>query len=390
MTSGQSATITETAAAGQKMTMSSAGVLTVTTDSSSPAYAIAAAGTTGNVLGVLKFHAANEAIDLQKLSLQLTNPGASSSPNNLIQVTLWDSSGNSVGSAIFSGANRNATSTLTSGSFIVPKDGDKTMTIKGDFQPQGVSQIGVFGALEAVDYDGGDPSGTQGKGVASGSSIHSTSASDSAVAGVRIFRTYPTVTMIQPPSSLTNGSRSLLRFKVTANSTNDVGLYKFTFVMSTSTATVTNLNAYAYSDSGFQLTAQSNLGSGGLMTNSALTWISGSGQINVYANLANSATKTVIAIPAGQSRYFEILGTVSGAVSGAIVSTQLEGDAAYVSSANLTDSVAAFDGIDTNDDFIWSPNSTGTAVAADQDWTNGYYVSGLKSNNNTAQTVSFN
>lgn len=400
--SGQTATLSSAAAVtGQTMTIASAGTLTVTKDASSPSYAIAAAGTNGNVLGILKFHAANEAISLQKLALQLTNPAASSSPNDLVQVTLWDSAGNNVGSAIFTGSNRYATSTLTDGAFIIPKDGDKILTIKGDLQPIGTSQIGTSGALVAVDYDGHDSTGTQGKGSASGSTINQGSSSDTAVSGVRVFKSFPTITMLSlPTNTLDNGTKSLMRFKVTANGTGDVGLYKFTFSVATTTASVNSINAYAYTDSGFS-TAVSGIGASGKMLNTDISttgtglWTGATQQYGIYPQTTAGAS-TTIQIPAGQSRYFDVTGSVTGAVSGASVSMQLEGDAAYMASSTLMMQAAGqevagdYIGVegDAHDDFIWSPNSTSTSVLTANDWTNGYGIVGLNGTNNTAVVIS--
>ncbi|MDO8493610.1 MAG: peptidoglycan-binding domain-containing protein [bacterium] len=397
VTSGQTATpTTQSAATGQTMTIAAAGTLTVTKDSSSPSYAIAAANTTGNVLGVLKFHAANEAISLQKLALQLTNPSASSSPNDLVQVTLWNAAGTQVGSAVFTGSNRVATSTLVDGAFIIPKDGDALMTIKGDLQPIGTSQIGRSGALVSVDYDGADSTGTQGKGLASGATVNQGSSSDTAVDGVRVFRSYPTITMLSlPTNTLDNGTRSIMRFKITANSTGDIGLYKFSIRVSTTTATVTSINAYAYTDSGFS-TAVSGVGNSGKMMNTDLAgveWAAPTTQLQLYPQTTAGAS-TTIQISAGQSRYFDITGTVTASAAGASISTQLEGDAAYMASSTLmmkaAGVVSAYDDVesDTNDDFIWSPNSTTTSVIASNDWTNGFGIVGLNGTNNTAVVVS--
>ncbi len=393
VTSGQTATLASGAAVtGQQMTIASAGTLTVTLDSSSPSYAIAAAGTNGNVLGILKFRATNEAIELQRLALQLTYPSASSSPNDLVQVTLWDSAGNQVGSALFTGSNRFATSTLTAGAFIIPKDSDKLLTIKGDLQPIGISQIGRPGALVAVDYDGADSTGTQGKGAASGATVQQTG-TDTAVSGVRLFKSYPTITMLSlPTNTLDNGVKSLLRFRVTANSTGDVGLYKFSIKVSTTTAIVTSINAYAYTDSGFS-TAVSGIGNSGKMLDTDLTgsaWASASTQLQLYPQTTTAAS-TTIQISAGQSRYFDVTGSVTGSVAGASISTQLEGDAAYVSSALLTQRAqgALSVELDSHNDFIWSPNSTTSAnVGSDSDWTNGYGIVGLNGTNNTAVVIS--
>src|SRR3989338_7924907 len=86
------------------------------------------ASLTDVLLSVLKFHADNEAIKLDRIALVLSSSTASSS--DLMKVTLWDGA-TKMGEALFQGTNTRATSTLSS-AFIVPKDGDKMLTIKGD------------------------------------------------------------------------------------------------------------------------------------------------------------------------------------------------------------------------------------------------------------------
>ena len=387
LTSGQSATITASAANSGTMTIGT-GSFTVALDSSSPSYYLAASNTTGNVAGILKFHANNEQINLQKVSLQLTNPTASSSPNDIVKLTLWDGS-TQVGEAIFTGSNRNATSTLT-GSFNIAKDSDKLMTIKADLAEVSSTGIGAQGAVVAVDYDGADTTGTQGVGQSSGSTISQGSSSDTASSGFRMFKSYPTVAKVAvPTNTLNNGSMSLARFKVTANSTGDVGLYKFSIRISTTTAVVSAVNAYAYTDSGFS-NAVSGVGSSGKLLNTDLNmttgWASASTQLDIYPQ-TTAAASTTLQIPAGQSRYIDVTATIASATTGASVSTQIEGDAAYASASTLMSFYNTLD-TDTHNDFIWSPNATTSSTLLHRDWTNGYGVSGLPSGNLSAEVIS--
>ena len=390
VTSSQSASITASAASSGTMTIG-AGSFTVALDSSSPSYYLAAANTTGNTAAILKFHANNEEINLQKVSLQLTNPSASSSPNDIVKVTLWDTSaGTQVGEAIFTGSNRNATSTLT-GTFTIPKDGDKLLTVKTDLAEISSTGIGAQGAFVAVDYNGDDTTGTQGVGSSSGGTVNQGSSGDTASSGFRMFKSYPTVARVAPTSNtLNNGSLiSLARFKVTANSTGDVGLYKFTVKIATTTASVAAVNAYAYTDSGFSQ-AVSGIGASGKMLNTDLTintlWADSNTQLSIYPQ-TTAAASTTIQVPAGGSRYFDVVGNITGATTGASVSTQVEGDAAYASSATLMSFYNTLD-TDTHNDFIWSPNATTTSTLLHRDWTNGYGVSGLPSASLTAETLS--
>jgi hypothetical protein len=41
-----------------------------------------------------------------------------------------------------------------------------------------------------------------------------------------------------------------------------------------------------------------------------------------------------------------------------------------------------------NNDFIWSPNATGTSNVSSNDWTNGYGLVGLPASNMSAEVLS--
>lgn len=398
LTSGQDASITENDSPGQLMTLSAGGTLTVTLDSSSPSYNVAASGQRITTT-ILKLHAANEAIDLTKIALQLTNT-ASSSSSDLASVTLWDGA-TQIGTAAFSGTQTNATSTLTT-PLRIAKDSDKLITVKVDFAQIGVAQTGTSGHLVAVDYDGTDPTGTQGVGTASGTTISHSSTSDTASSGVRVFKSVPTIARISqlcatnpapcfPTNTLSNGEKVLLRYKVTADANGDVGIYKFTLNIATTTANVTGVNIYAYRDSNFSTPVSGLSASGQMQVTNILasgnsTWVSSATDLDVVAQTSGSAD-TVIAISAGESRYFEVRGTVANSAAGASVSTQLQGDAGFPSLSGFMASATDIDA-DTNDDFIWSPNSTTSVSSTNNDFTNGYGIPGLPTTNLTAEVLS--
>ncbi len=367
VTSSNDVTETVTASVGQVMTVA-AGSLTVSTDTSSPSYALAAAGTTGNVAGVYKFRANNEGVNLARLGLKLTNPAASSSPADLVQVSIWDGA-TQVGTAVFTGSNRVATSTFAS-PVALPKDADKTLTIKVDLAAVGTSQPGTQGALVAIDLNNADTTGTEGTGTLSGNTVNlatSGSSGSTAVAGVRVFKSLPTFAL-DTLASAGVGDGRLMRFKVTANAAGNIGINQFKFTIASSTITgVTAVNLFGYVDSGYS------------------TGISGftSGQIstaNVAPASAGAVTitpATVVNVPAGTTYYFELRGTVAGVQTGSSVSTTLLGDSAYPSLANLMGTSAQV--VSASGNLVWSPNATSTSVAASNDWTNGYGVVGLPS-----------
>jgi hypothetical protein len=388
VTSSNDVTETVTASNGQTQTVA-AGYLVISTDSSSPSYAVAAGGTTGNTVGVFKLRAYNEGINLNKLGLKLTNT-ASSSSSGVTQVTIWDGS-TQVGAVVFTGANTVATTTFST-PVSLPKDTDKTLTIKADFAGIGTSLPGTQGHLFAIDVNGSDTTGTEGTGASSGATINLATAGSSAstaVSGVRVFKSFPTLAKLSvPTNTLNNGEQSLLRFRVTASSAGDVGVHKFTVRVATTTATVSGLNIRAYTDSSFS-TPVSGLSSDGSMLATSLTlatWASSATDLDIVAQTSGAAN-TAIQVPAGQTRYFDVVGTVSGATTGASVQTQIQGDAAYPSLAGFMSTVAGIEA-DANDDFIWSPNATGTSVTASFDWTNGYGVVGLPASNMSAEVLS--
>jgi hypothetical protein len=139
VTSGNS--ITEDVTTGNSGTMTvGTATLTVALDPSSPAYTIAPSGATGVTLGVYKFTAANEAVTVNRIGLGLGTVTASSTAADVTTVTLYVSNV-IVGTASFSGANRNATSSL-SAPFTVPKDGSAVVVVKGTLGAQGASAAG--------------------------------------------------------------------------------------------------------------------------------------------------------------------------------------------------------------------------------------------------------
>lgn len=350
MTSSQTVTPSGATQAGNTMTISGAGALAVALDASSPSYRVASAGTTGVTLGALRFTATNENMRIERVALQMSNSLASSSPADLTQVTLWDGA-TQVGTALFAGS-RFATSTLSS-TVIVPANGSKVLTIKGDLGQVGTGQaMTESGHLIEVDYDGNDSTGTRGIGAQSNTTVNATG-SDTDVAGVRIHRSVPTITYAATPGALTNGVNSLLTVTVTADAANDVQLYELTFNVATTSASVTSW------------TATGPNGSVGTVTTTDGTTIA-----IPFTASGNTADRL---IPAGGSKTFTIGGTVSGLTgsTSGVVSLALAADTGTIGSMGQASAIASTSNI------VWSPNSTSTpSSTTTNDWTNGYGLGG--------------
>lgn len=385
-TSGQSATVTTNTGTGPLMTLTSGGSMSVTLDSSSPSYKVVAAGTTGNTVSVLRFHATNEDMTLQSIALQLSSTTASTNAD-ASQVTLWDGA-TQIGSAIFDGTTVSsvylATSTLTT-NVVIPKDGDKLITVKVDLPNQGSSYGGHPGALVAVDWDGGATIGTKALGASSGTAVYATG-TDTAASGLRVFKSYPTITY---PTATTGslidaGVSEVMPLTVTADAKGDVYLRKLTFSMSTSTASLT----------GTSITFNGPVGN--VHATSTLDIVpAASGPTTVYVTFDSTSNTSDRIVSAGSSKVYSMKATVdaTGTSNAGSVNVLLKADVGYPSltGSAATPAAAFFSqwsslmatstyGSIANSNIIWSPMSTTSSVAAgatgNNDWTNGYGLPG--------------
>ncbi len=361
------------------------GSVTVTTDAASPGYTIASAGTSGVTSGAFKFRAANENVNLTKMGLTITS-SASSSSSDLVKASIFDGA-TKVGEAYFLGSATTATSTFTSPVTLV-KNTDKTLTVKLDFASIGTGQpVTVSGHLVAVDY-----LNAEGTGAESGTTqLLGAAAGSTSVAGVRVFKSVPTVATDSLPSTGAADGR-LMRFKVTADAAGPVGLARFNFTVATSTTgtLVTNINLFGYTDANYSQPV-SGVSTGGQVKAANLCGgTAGECNSNTYliiipvqTSAGSGATpNTTIQVPAGATRYFELRGSVT-TVNGSSIVTTLKGDTAFHSTANsgfagVPMLAVASTSLGTSlANFIWSPNSTTTSVVGDVDWTEGYGVPGL-------------
>jgi len=325
-----------------------ASTLSVSLDASSPGFQLVPGGATNIIVGTYKVRATGEAIQLQKLSLKLT-AGISSDLN---KVTLWDGS-TKVGEAFFIGGATTATSVFTQ-SVLVPQNTDKVITVKADFSLIGTGEpVSVSGHLVQIDYQNG-----QGLGMTSGLPIFSVGST--AVAGVRVLKSFP-ATVTNLSSSLTAGGLvdgRLMRFSITADTSGPIGLTQLFVNVAPTGAQVSNVNIYGYEDSGFSTPISGVTSSGALRsTDECPTGCTSNNTANIGIT-TSGGTPTAIQIPAGATRYFEVRGSVTGIQTGALVTSRLVGDGVFSGPASAT----SFVGKDAH--FIWSSIWLGIALDA--------------------------
>ncbi len=374
VTSGSDVSETLTTANGPLMTVAS-GSFTASVDSSSPSFVLAAGGTSGVNMGVVKFRATNEAVNVSKIGLVLTSGAAA----DLGTVYLYQGA-TLLGTATFTGSNTVATSTLNS-ALSLTKDTDVLITIKADLASIGTSQPGTQGKLVKIDV-----TNAEGNGGSSGSTLYAAGLT-AGTNGVRTFKSMPTIAQ-DSMSSTGVADGKLMRFKVTANSAGPVGLYALDFTLATSSfATgggVSAVKVMVYSDSSYSSLVSGTYGDATGQfgqTNGTFNGTSATGLLSA-PTLTFRAVTNPLQIPAGTTYYFQVESTVSSTQTGTSVTTTLNGDAAYIDASHLgSDYVSTTTGAiaDTNNDFIWSGNATTTAVFNANDWANGYGVLGLPS-----------
>jgi len=413
--------------AGRVIAVATSGTLAYATDPSSPSLKWAQAGSADNTMAVFRFNATNEDIRIDKIGLQMATSTlssatmASNSPSDLSKVTVWDGA-TKVGEAVFSSTDY-ATATLNLASaVVVPKNGQKLLTVKADVAGIYTSGPARPGHLVLVNYDASSSSncaggvntscqrGAVGVGMSSGVAVGS-GGSDSATNGARIARAVPAVVKVALAStkfSNTTG-QSLYRFKVSAPAgTNGVSLYKFGFNIATNTSSVTelpdvdgggvdptfssdfrvtNIKLYCYSDSGFSVPSCGSWDNSGLLNQGGFGVMTGNAadvgptatstdtddlvnqddpdlDFDVFFNPVDStlgSTQEAIRVPAGETRYFVLKADITGASSTPTIAVKMNGDATL---AGLNNSVE--EGLVDGDLLDYTTNG--------DNWNTGRYV----------------
>jgi hypothetical protein len=382
-TSGGNVTVTVPSSNTGPVLTATSGALAITTDPTSPSYNLVSAGSSGVVVGAYQFQATNEPVNLTRIGFQLTNM-ASSTAGDVADVTLWNGSCE-LGTATFTGVT--ATTTLyipgsapsgcSAGFATVPSNGTLTLTVKADLNPiinGGSALPGHLLAVNVYTLGSNDNKNTQGSGVSSGITYNATGSTS--VAGVRIFQTVPQVALGTLSTSGITGDGKLIAFSIT-NPTNDPNLqlnkFAFTFATSSGINAITGVNLYDYTDSGYSLPASDAISNGQLLASNVANAGSNS-TLSVTVGNANG----YVTVPAGQTRYFLLKGTVTltGSNTNNSVATTLLGDSSYPALATFRGAVSSLGG----SNFIWSDGATSTAAATTANaWVNGYNLANFPS-----------
>jgi hypothetical protein len=271
--------------------------------------------------------------------------------------------------------------------FIVPKDGTKTLTVKGNLQSVGNSgaPTGTEATVTLMDTAGAYEFEVRGTSAGSNTLLTAITGGDKAGRMKVVRKTKPTVSLTALPQTvLSAGDQTVMRFTVAADAQGDVAFKSLSVNLSkTSAPTVvptTGSSVRRFGDS-------TNLGG-------TVTVVDDVGALGTAGAAASGIMYVVFTneevVSAGTSRTYDVRMTLGGTIdSGDSVSASLRGDTAHVAGGAITDATGdeqvEVGGVEYY--FVWSDMSiiphSDTLGASTADWTNGNYVKVLPTDTQT-------
>jgi hypothetical protein len=174
------------------------------------------------------------------------------------------------------------------------------------------------------------------------------------------LRTEPIVGLDDSLSSYDVADGHLMRFTLQARGTSGVGVGQLSFAVMPSNATVQDISLYGYTDPNFTIPIIAS--STGLL-NSTST------EISATSSVVTIVPDTPIEISAGDTYYFDLVGTVTPQSTAYNVETTLLND---------TDPhFGVYNDIASTSNLVWSPNTYGVSSPDMLDWINGALVGGV-------------
>ena len=352
--------------------ISAAGNLTIAQDASSPNSAIVVAGASDIVASKIKFTATDENWTVDKLRVEIA---ASANEGSISAVKIAYPGGTASG--FLAGGYVN----FTGLNWLIEKDTEEVLTISIDLEAidPNVATTGraIIMGVECAAAD-------ECKAIGSSQTILGDGAaelSDADGNAMYLRKTKPTVAGLALPSTtLINGTNTIHKFSVAADSAGSVYLKKFSWDINvTDIGSVTSWALYEVGNS----TALAGAAGGGLWSDGAATSTTGVIPLDDEADVLILELNSEEEIAAGATKIFELKGVVTGATTADSISASLLND--DNDTAVATDGLANSDleGVVFDDagsvDFLWSDkargvNHTDSYQDVYEDWTNGYLL----------------
>jgi hypothetical protein len=273
--------------------------------------------------------------------------------------------------------------------WVIPANSSKVVTISANLSSI-IAANNTTGRDLKIGVDGADTATFEAVGASQTVLNQSTDASIKYGNSMYVRKTKPTVSLVNLGSStLADGTLTMFKFNVAADSANDLALKKVKFDMTLSdNATSSALTATSWQlfDAADMGTALSVAWSNGTTTTSAGT--SGAAiPLTNGSNLLYAALGTEKVVPAGSSITFVLKGTVSASAQYDSIITRLgisNDDTNYIGglAVHATTLWDLYDSSAHTVNFLWSDNSSGvnhsySAQTTYKDWVSGYLVQSL-------------
>ena len=404
---GNTVTATVTESAGQTMTLAATGSLTVAGDPSTPNNALITGNASKATVQVLNVTASQELIDLKELMVTTTAVNSGAANDELTMAYLFDGA-TQIASVAPTTTGSVTFSNIASGAFRVTPGTAKKLTVKVDVgsvvDPSNAGSATADSGQGITFSVAEDAYGATG--VSSGTKLAATSVSGNHTANTfTIMKSVPTVSQLAlPTNTLANIPGIVLyKFKVAADAKGDIGLYRFSFAISTSTATVTQFQLWEEPSTSNEvnLTNNANRTVNGAPLITAVAGINGQYAINFLFDTGTDGVgnggefRTILA---GSSKTFEVRGTVASSVTGSTVSMMMMGDNAFPSTYPACAGLATAGGAQVcsgigdleQGKFVWSDlafASASSSATNSPEWFNGFRVAGMTTTS-TALTLS--
>lgn len=394
-TSGNSATIT-----GSTANTGSTVVVSVTTsgdvsvalapDDSESEAGIVIAGTE-SVLGKFRFTATNETMTINKMELLVvpTNSAtatSSAAADEAPTIKLYEGStlvGSSSGYPVTASGDNSGIVYVTSLGWQIPKDSSKTLIVKGALSSvaNGAdSGASVYASIRAANFE------------AQGATALDTTLTAATSNQKVVYKTKPTLTGLTAASAkLTVGQIPTLKFKVQANSAEQVSWKQIQFKVAMTGATLSAVDAVPGQTGNVYLKvvgASSNLNLASAFSSTSTTTGQSAaitGSQTGYVSLLLNSEET---ISAGLEKEYELgltFADVSGTVGAASVVINLYRSETVLVNATTVTAVRSSLGTATDaaPSFVWSDYSNVSHSESTTDWANGVYVQTLPSSSIT-------
>ncbi len=340
-----------------------AGTLSVSRGAGDPVSNNVLAGASSVMVGEFNFAAQNSAYTVQNLAILVPNSAATSVTN--VTVSYKDKLGatqTATQPLAVNAAKPFATATFTGLTMYVPTNDSANLDVYVGTPT--VASGAVSGAAINVKLDAGNTGGITFRALnGAGSSLAIVnSGTDVASNGTFYVRkSIPTLASINPQPNNSKPvpatGQPLYKFSVTADPAGAIELSNINF----------NVNQAVASVSGLYLTDDA---SGNAINDGTVSVASSKAKFNLTTN---TGTPTYQQVAAGQTKTYDLYGTVTGWSTGASLTISLASD------NTATSTTAAATRISSNNNVVWSDRSATGHSLTSSDWTNGYLLKNFTS-----------